>query len=112
MKKEFINCPDPFNMADNFIDTNQPMNTNLIPQRDAGCVEEVLEGEIVLYSACSAKALYLNEPAALVWQLIDGKRSIAEMESLLTDAYPEAVTLKGDLSEAIEVLSKHGVIHL
>lgn len=50
--------------------------------------------------------------AALVWQLIDGKRSIAEMELLLTDAYPEAVTLKGDLSEAIEVLSKHGVIHL
>jgi Coenzyme PQQ synthesis protein D (PqqD) len=88
------------------------MDTNLIPQRDAGCVEEVLEGEIVLYSACSAKALYLNEPASLVWQLIDGERSIAQMELLLTEAYPEAVTLKNDLSEAIEVLRKHGVIHL
>jgi hypothetical protein len=88
------------------------MNTNLIPQRDAGCVEEVLEGEIVLYSSCSAKAFYLNESAALVWQLIDGERSIAQMELLLTDAYPEAVTLMDDLSEAIEVLRKHGVIHL
>jgi len=88
------------------------MNTNLIPKRDAGCVEEVLEGEIVLYSACSAKALYLNESAALVWQLIDGERSIAQIESLLTDAYPEAVTLTDDLSEAIDVLRNHGVIHL
>jgi hypothetical protein len=88
------------------------MNTNLIPRREPGCVEEVLEGEIVLYSACSAKALYLNESAALVWQLIDGERSIAQMELLLTDAYPEAVTLTDDLSEAIEVLRKHGVIHL
>jgi hypothetical protein len=88
------------------------MDTNLIPQRDAGCVEELLEGEIVLYSACSAKALYLNESAALVWQLIDGERSIAQIESLLTDAYPEAVTLKDDVSQAIEVLRKHGVIHL
>jgi hypothetical protein len=88
------------------------MDNNLIPQRDAGCVEEVLEGEIVLYSACSAKALYLNEPAALVWQLIDGERSIAQIELLLTDAYPEAASLKEDLSEAIEALRKHGVIHL
>jgi hypothetical protein len=88
------------------------MNTNLIPRRETGCVEEVLEGEIVLYSASSAKAIYLNESAALVWQLIDGERSIALIESLLTDAYPEAVTLKDDLSQAIEVLRKHGVIHL
>jgi hypothetical protein len=88
------------------------MNTNLIPQRDAGCVEEALEGEIVLYSASSAKAIYLNESAALVWQLIDGERSIAQIESLLTDAYPEAVTLKDDVSQAIEVLRNHGVIHL
>ena len=71
-----------------------------------------MEGEIVLYSACSTKAFYLNGPAAVVWQLIDGKRSVAEMEVLLTDAYPEAATLKDDLSEAIELLRKHGLIHL
>jgi pyrroloquinoline quinone biosynthesis protein D len=88
------------------------MDTNLIPKRDAGCVEEVLEGEIVLYSSCSAKALYLNESAALVWQLIDGQRSIAQIEVLLKDAYPEAASLTDDVSEAIEALRKHGVIHL
>jgi hypothetical protein len=88
------------------------MNTNLIPKRDAGCVEEVLESEIVLYCSCSEKALYLNESAALVWQLIDGERSIGQIGLLLTDAYPDAVTLTHDLSEAIEMLRKHGVIHL
>jgi hypothetical protein len=88
------------------------MNTNLIPRREAGCVEEILEGEIVLYSACSSKAFYLNEPAALVWQLIDGERSVGQMEMLLTDAYPEAPTLKADLVDAIETMRQHGVIQL
>lgn len=87
------------------------MNTNLIPQRDPGCEEEVLEGEIVLYSASAATALYLNESAALVWQLIDGQRRIADIESLLAGAYPEAATLKADVIEAIDALHSHGVIH-
>ena len=55
--------------------------------------------------------MYLNESAALVWQLIDGQRRIADIESLLAGAYPEAATLQADVIEAIEALHSHGVIH-
>ena len=88
------------------------MNKKLIPQRESACVEEVLESEIVLYAVHSEKAFYLNESSALIWQLIDGQRSIEEIESLLTEAYPEALNLKADLIDAIEEMRSLGMVHL
>ena len=88
------------------------MNKNLIPQRESECVEEVIEGEIVLYAVNAEKAFYLNESSALIWHLIDGQRSIEQIESLLTDAYPEAVSLKEDLIDAINQMCISGVVHL
>ena len=88
------------------------MNKNLIPQRESECVQEVIEGEIVLYAVNAEKAFYLNESSALIWQLIDGQRSIEQIESLLTDAYPEAVSLKEDLIDAIKQMCISGVVRL
>lgn len=87
------------------------MNTNLIPKRDPSCDDEVLDGEIVLYCSAVAKAVYLNTTAALVWQLIDGRRSVGEIEGLLTGAYPEAASLPEDLMETLQALQEQGVIH-
>jgi hypothetical protein len=87
------------------------MNTNLIPKRDPSCDEEVLEGEIVLYCSTVAKAVYLNPSAALVWRLIDGRRSVGEIEALLTGAYPEVATLREELIETVQALQEQGVIH-
>lgn len=88
------------------------MEGNLIAKRDPHCVEEILEGEIVLYGAGSAKAFYLNESAALVWQLIDGQRTVGEIRELLTDAYPEVDTLAQDIDTTLEALQAHGVVSL
>jgi hypothetical protein len=87
------------------------MNTNLIPKRDPSCDKEALEGEIVLYCSTVAKAVYLNATAALVWQLIDGQRSVAEIEALLKGAYPDAATLREDLMQTVQALQEQGVIH-
>jgi hypothetical protein len=86
------------------------MSTKLIPKRDPNCDQEVLEGEIVLYCSTVAKAVYLNATAALVWQLIDGQRSVGEIEALLTGAYPEATTLREDVMETVQALEAQGVI--
>ena len=83
----------------------------MIPKPDTECLEEVLEGEIVLYSSGMSKAFYLNESAALVWQLIDGKRSIDEMISLLIDAYPEVPNLKNDVLGVVETLQAQRLVH-
>jgi hypothetical protein len=83
----------------------------MIPKPDTECLEEVLEGEIVLYSSGMSKAFYLNESASLVWKLIDGKRSIAELTSLLGDAYPEVPDLKNDVLGVVEILRVQRLVH-
>jgi pyrroloquinoline quinone biosynthesis protein D len=83
----------------------------VIPKPDSECLEEVLEGEIVLYSSGMSKAVYLNESAALIWQLIDGKRSVDEMISLLIDAYPEVPNLKDDVMGILETLRAQRLVH-
>ena len=83
----------------------------MIPKPDSECLEEVLEGEIVLYSSGMSKAVYLNESAALIWQLIDGKRSVDEMISLLIDAYPEVPNLKDDVMGILETLRAQRLVH-
>ena len=87
------------------------LDKNLIPQRDTECLEEVLEGEIVLYSSGMSKAFYLNESASLVWQLIDGKRSIAEITALLVGAYPESPNLESDVLSVLETLLTQRLVH-
>lgn len=88
------------------------MNPKTIPLRDTGFAEEILEGEIVLYGNTSHNACYLNEGAALVWQLIDGKRDVAEIGTLLEEAYPDAANVRADVEDALALLKSHGAVHL
>jgi hypothetical protein len=46
-----------------------------------------------------------------VWRLIDGRRSVGEIEALLTGAYPEVATLREELIETVQALQEQGVIH-
>lgn len=80
--------------------------------RDYGCFEENIDGEIVLYSATNSQAIYLNESASLIWQLIDQKNTVGDIISLLSAAYPEVIDLKYDVLSTLEVLFQHGVIRL
>ncbi len=80
--------------------------------RDDGCFEEHLDGEIVLYSATSSQAIYLNESASLIWQLIDKKNTVENIISLLSEAYPEVIDLKYDVLSTLDKLFQHGIIRL
>ena len=53
------------------------------PQRRADVRSETVEGEIVLYDPQSSRAVYLNQTAALIWNLCDGAASIEEISELL-----------------------------
>ncbi|MGE4055263.1 MAG: PqqD family protein, partial [Vicinamibacterales bacterium] len=60
-----------------------------IPSRVEHFSLERLDNEILLYHPGLTKAIHLNETAALVWELCDGQRSIAEIGTLLGEAFPE-----------------------
>jgi pyrroloquinoline quinone biosynthesis protein D len=84
---------------------------NAVPIPRQGFQLEELDGETLLYRHSEKRLVYLNESAALVWKLCDGKRTAREITSLLVDAYPEArETIAADVAAAIESLVREGVL--
>ena len=61
-----------------------------IPTRSDDFVLEELDGDLLLFNPQNGRLLELNSTAALVWQLCDGARSVAEIEALLAGLYPDA----------------------
>ena len=61
-----------------------------IPARSDQFVLEELDGDLLLFNPQNGRLLELNSTAALVWQLCDGARSVAEIEALLAGLYPDA----------------------
>ncbi len=74
---------------------------------------EVLDGEHLLYNPEQTRIVSLNETASLIWRLCNGERTVAEITSLLADAFPEAAdAIADDVTVALEELLQHGAIEL
>lgn len=51
---------------------------------------EQIGDEMVIYHAITESAVHLNETSTLIFGLIDGERTTAEMVELLSEAFPDA----------------------
>ncbi len=56
---------------------------------EPGYLLERMDDEITVYHPTLTTSLYLNETGALIWELCDGKRTIAEVIHILLELYPE-----------------------
>ncbi len=93
--------------------SNSHITSAAIPTPKKGCQLEEFDNELVLYDMQSTQAIYLNETAALVFRLCDGKRTIGEIETLLKEAYPEtADAIETDLLSVLNNLAEAGAIVL
>lgn len=88
------------------------MNPEAIPCANTEFSLEEIDDELLLYHPAKTKAVYLNETAALVWQLCDSKRSVAEIVSLLKENYPESDTIQGDVEQTLQQLADNGAVEL
>lgn len=88
------------------------MNSEAIPRANTEFSLEEIDDELLLYHPAKTKAVYLNETAALVWQLCDSKRSVAEIVSLLQENYPESETIQSDVEQTLQQLADNGAIEL
>lgn len=88
------------------------MNLEAIPCANTEFSLEEIDDELLLYHPAKTKAVYLNETAALVWQLCDSKRSVAEIVSLLKENYPESDTIQGDVEQTLQQLADNGAVEL
>ena len=86
---------------------------NDVPAQVAGFVLEELDGELLIFDSASGRIVEVNETAALIWQLCDGKRSLAELSELISATYPEAEeTIKQDIPRVMQQLVSLGVLYL
>lgn len=83
------------------------------PRRAAGLRTELLDDELLLYHAERTRVIALNPTASLIWSLCDGGRSLAEVERLLVDAYPEAASrIPVEVEQAVKLLVEEGALEL
>ncbi len=72
---------------------------------------EMLDNELLLFHPTKEKILYCNETAALIWQLCDGQRTVEEISSLLSAAYPEAADgMADEVKATLDEFLRHGAI--
>jgi Coenzyme PQQ synthesis protein D (PqqD) len=80
------------------------------PQRRTGFLTQRLDDEVILYDPEQSRALCLNWTASIIWGLCDGAATVADMIELLREAFPDAGDIDRDVSEALELLSRHAAI--
>ena len=83
--------------------TNKPIS------RKANIVVQDLENEVLIYDLTINKAYCLNRTAALVYQLCDGKRTVAEISDLMSKELKILVS-EDFVWLAIDGLKKDGLL--
>ncbi|GJL81884.1 MAG: hypothetical protein DHS20C01_15180 [marine bacterium B5-7] len=89
------------------------INDESIPKPVEGYRVEEMDGELLLYHPQSTATVYMNNTAALVWQLCDGSRETAEIVSILSESFPDASTsVRQDVIRALETFTEQGALEV
>lgn len=88
------------------------MNSQAIPHPNPDFNLEEIDDELLLYHPAKTRAVYLNETAALVWQLCDGRRAVADIVSLIEENYPESDNIRSDVEQTLGQLSDNDAVEI
>ena len=66
------------------------MDDNNIVKMSRDYLLERCDGEHIVYHPTLETSMYLNDTGAIIWQLCDGTRTVAEIIAVLADCYPES----------------------
>lgn len=84
------------------------MKNSDIPAQVVDYVLEPLAGEYQLRHRGQDTAIYINQAAAIVWELCDGHKSAGEIKAMLRAAYPDAERrIDTDVHEVLAMLATH-----
>ncbi|PID75654.1 MAG: hypothetical protein CSA20_03330 [Deltaproteobacteria bacterium] len=89
------------------------MNEQQRPIVVPGFTAQKFNEDILLHNKEKTQAVYLNEMAYTIWQLCDGKLSVAEIITQLQQSYPNKFSdIKKYVIKNLESLKEDGVITL
>ena len=84
------------------------MKNNDVLVRDPDYVLEQIDNDYQLRHRSRDTAIYINDAAALLWELCDGRKKIGEIKRMLREAYPDAAAgIDADVDEALSMLLQH-----
>jgi hypothetical protein len=74
---------------------------------------ESLDDELLLYHPGLTRTIRLNQSAALVWTLCDGRRAVDEICELLRGAFAgESASIPADVALVVDTLVAQGALEL
>jgi hypothetical protein len=89
----------------------QKMRADSKPARAPGFLVSSLDDEVLLSRPDATAAMYMNATAGLIWALCDGGHTVAEITSLLSEAYPEAGgRIADDVRDTLAELRERGAV--
>lgn len=83
-----------------------------IYKQKKGISSRRLGNDLMLYDQETDKVHVLNETGALIWELLDGKNSLIDIEKIFIKQFPDTKTeeISRDIKEVIEKLETEGLI--
>ena len=89
------------------------MNINKVVVLEPDYFLEKIGSEITVYHPSLTTSLYLNETGALIWELFDGKRSVAELINVLIELYPQSrAQIPADVIDILSRLVENNIVTL
>ena len=77
------------------------------------CLLEEMDGELLLYNPATTTTLHLNDSSAMVWDLCDGRLTVAEITETLQSAFPDqAEQISEDVRTVLRDLSEQSALVL
>jgi hypothetical protein len=92
---------------------NEGDSEHAVPRRAAGVIECALPDELLLHLPGSAVAITLNASARAVWELCDGRRSLAAIAGALAERFDAAAgEIPGAVRDAVQELVRLKVLEV
>jgi hypothetical protein len=87
------------------------LKNDIVPRQVTNIEIETFGDGVLLYHQTIREAVYLNNSAAVIWALCDGNNSVADIENILRNAYPEGKdAIQKDIKFTLERLQQNNAI--
>ncbi len=80
--------------------------TITMPRRKPGFIWRKMEGTAVLFNPDSNETYMLNQTAAAIWELCDGKHSVEDIVNAITEGFKSGGDRTKILQDIIEFLAE------
>lgn len=89
------------------------IDASTVPAKGNKTASRIVDDEALVFQSQAGEVRVFNKVGTVIWELIDGSRSVNDIAETLSERYEVPVeTAREDACEFIETLVSHGLIKL